>query len=201
MDAAKLREPGLCQSPEVLYAIDVFTTIGEFVLTVNHPVVLFVTSVNQAIIRLESIREDFRPGAHMFFNYRQKRGRGAVFHNLSVNLSFSFYQPKHYMLAVGATSPLAPHPPGSEEAFINFYFTRVKGTIRLAKLRDALPNAFLNLCNRTAAYSRQRRDFSRFKIQSKQSDYLSKFLFRNSGTIYILVNHLRTITYVEFLSS
>jgi len=185
--------------PEVFYAIDVFTTIGEFVLAVNHPVVLFVTSVNQAIIRLESIREDFRSVAYMFFNYRQKCGRGTVFRNLSINLSFSFYQFKHYMLTFGSTSSLAPYSPSSPKAFINLYFTRAKGTIRFTILGNALPGDFLNLCNRTVASPRQRRYFSRFNIQGKQ--IISLDFFSGIRARYIYVNHLRAITYIDFSSS
>jgi len=75
MNPSEFRQPGFCNTPEVLDPVDMVRAIGELILAMMDAAVLFIANIYQSIIGLEPIGIDDRFKANMSFQVYISRHR------------------------------------------------------------------------------------------------------------------------------
>ena len=179
-NASELIEPGFCDAPKVLNAVDMVMAVSKFITSMLDPIVLFITEVYKAVIGLKSIGINRRVLIDLLLYNGHQRASGAVFNNLGVNLTTAFDQAKDNVFTPCPTTPDPSYSPGSKVAFVNLNFTGIKGTLLLTVVSHSFSDFIKNSVDRLSGRTRQFSNFCRFNIQGKQLNNLPNFCLRNS---------------------
>lgn len=180
-NASELIEPGFCDAPKVLNAIDMVMAIRKFIASMLDPIVLFITEVYKPIIGLKAIGINRRRGLIDLLLYNgHQRASGAVFNNLGIHLATAFDQTEDNVFTLGAAASDPSDSPGSKVALVDLNFARVKGTLLLTVVSHTLSDCIKNPVNGLSRKTCQFSNFCRLNIQSKQPHNLSNFGLRNS---------------------
>ena len=123
-DAVKLSETAFGKTPKGFDAVDVSLALGEGFGFVDADVTV-VTDVDQPVVTGPSVGADDAPRIDFPLDDASDRGLRAVGDDFSVDLAATLKNAEDGLFA-GASSPqprqrTAPHPTGSEIAFIDFY--------------------------------------------------------------------------------
>jgi len=179
-NASELIEPGFCDSPKVLNAINMVMTIRKFIASMLDPIVLLITEVYKPIVGLKTIGINRRGLIDLLLYNGHQRASGAVFNNLGINLTTSFDQTEDNVLTLGAAASDTSDSAGSEVTLVNLNFTCIKGALLLAIVSHSLSDFIKNSVNGLSRKTRQFSNFCRLNIQGKQLNNLPDFSLRNS---------------------
>src|SRR5260221_4942010 len=185
-EAAKLRQPHLCDAPEVLDAVDVRFALHKLVAAMIHPVMLLVAQIHQAAVTLPAIRIDDAAQGHLALQNGRQHRPGTVWHDLRINLSLPLEQAEHRHLLKSTTPAFAPNTPAAKITFINLDLAAQR-RLGLAERGDARPEMVQVEIDRVAVQSGQLGDFSGFHIQTKQPQQQPEFAPRKARPAKITV--------------
>ena len=179
-DTSKLAEPGFCDGPKVLNAVNMVMSICKFITSMLNPIVFFIAEIYKAVIGLKSIGINGRVLIDLLLYNRHQSALRAVSDNLGINLATSFDQTKNYVLALCSTASGSSYSPCSKVAFVNLNFASIKRALLLTIVCYSLPYPMDDIVNSFSGNTSKFRNFYGLNIQGEQLNYLPDFGLRNS---------------------
>ena len=103
-DTSELGKASFRVAPKTLYAIDMATLIGKFIVSVVDPEMLLVPYIHQAVISTPSIGMDDAFDADSTPDNCLKRGAATIRHDLGINLALALEDAKDNGFTACATT-------------------------------------------------------------------------------------------------
>lgn len=196
--AIKLGQPTFCIAPERLDTVDMLFTIREFVLAMIHPEVLVKSNINQAVVASPAVGVDHGSWFYMTSDNALQRGLGAIRHDLGINFTLPFQQPKHDRLSISASPTFSPNSTSTKIRLINFNCV-FKRCSHLASFGHTLANFKINAIHRSNRNANQCSSTGSRKVEGKAPHKLPKFSLADSRTeiISVFINHLSKLAHFK----
>lgn len=174
VDASELGKASFRVAPEALYAIDMATLIGKFIVSVVDPEMLLVPNIYQAVIATPSVGMDDAFDADSASDNRLKRGTAAIRHDLGIDLALALEDAKDNGFAACATTSEPFDSARPEVAFINFDFSE-NGGLALAVLGDSLAQGHEIPVHGISVQASHQGDLGGIQIKGKELQELPEF--------------------------
>ena len=173
-DTSELGKASFRVAPKALYAIDMATLIGKFIVSVVDPEMLLVPDIHEAVIATPSIGMDDAFNADATSDNRLKRGTAAIRHDLGIDLALALEDAKNNGFTACATTSEPFDSTRPEVAFINFDFSENWG-LSLAVLSDSLAHSHEIPIHGISVQASHQGDLGGIQIKGKELQELPEF--------------------------
>src|SRR5437764_7899893 len=118
-NAIELLQPSFRARPETFNAIDMTLVISKFIIRMQHPEMLRVANINQAIVTAPTVRMNHGLKRNMSANHLLQRAFAAVRHDLGIDRAITFEDAEDDSLATSSTSSFASDATSAEVRLVH----------------------------------------------------------------------------------
>ena len=184
--AVELSQAVLGIAPEGFDAVDVRSSVGEFIAAVVDAQVLGVAHVDQAIVARPTVGMDDAVQVDVSSNGFAQSVFLHVGDDLGVDAVTAFEHAEDDGLVPGAASTFTPDPSWAEVGFIDFYFPP-EGALGFTVLGDAASQLEVDIVDASYGKARQLGRIGGGQVHGKDPQQMPEYLLTDSGTDVVLV--------------